>query len=105
MGALQIMVEFLATLLSLLLITYISAFLYFCCHKLFKNGITKNTENDIVKYVGDGGNANTKTVFLIENERQLKDLNKLIERRKEKSYPKFVKLCDKDGKKYITLDL
>ena len=71
MGILQIVMEYLAILLTLLLITYITACLYFCCYKLRNIGASK--ENKMLCLVEQGWwseKENNQTVFLVENERQ-----------------------------------
>ena len=72
MGILQIVIELLAILLTLLLITYISASLYFCCYKLRNIGSSK--EDKMLCLVEEGltlkKDSNPQTVFLIENETQ-----------------------------------
>ena len=72
MGILQIVIELLAILLTLLLITYISASLYFCCYKLRNIGASK--EDKMLCLVEEGltlkKDSDHQTVFLIENERQ-----------------------------------
>lgn len=71
MGILQIVIEFLAILLTLLLITYITACLYFCCYKLRDIGASKEDKMlCLAEQSLASEKENHQTVFLVENEIQ-----------------------------------
>ena len=71
MGVLQIVIEALAILLTLLLITFASAFFYFCCYKLQN---VREAKKDKVLSLAEQNweyERDKPTVFFVENERQL----------------------------------
>ena len=71
MGVLQIVIEALAILLTLLLITFASAFFYFCCYKL--QNVRAAKKDKVLSLAEQGWEYETDkpTVFFVENERQL----------------------------------
>ena len=81
MGVLQIVIEVLAILLSLLLLIFITAFFYFCCYKLQNIGESKEEQLlSLVEEQGRNSKKNKLTVFVVENERkskQQKDLENI----------------------------
>ena len=72
MGVLQIVIEILTILLTLLLITFTSAFLYFCCYKLRNVGAEKEPHEKVLSLSRQGWECEIETpsVFLVENERE-----------------------------------
>ena len=72
MGVLQIVIEMLAILLTLLLITFTSAFFYFCCSKLRNFGAAKQQQDKVLILSKQGWECEIETpsVFLVENERE-----------------------------------
>ena len=72
MGVLQIVIEMLAILLTLLLITFTSAFFYFCCYKLRNFGAVKQQQDKVLILSKQGWECEIETpsVFLVENERE-----------------------------------
>ena len=71
MGVLQIVIEALAILLTLLLITFGSAFFYFCCYKLQNVRAAKKDKVFSIAEQGWEYETDKPTVFFVENEQQL----------------------------------
>ena len=68
MGVLQIVIEALAILLTLLLITFSSAFFYFCCYKL--QNVRAARKDKVLSLAKQGWEYETDkpTIFFMENE-------------------------------------
>ena len=91
MGVLQIVIEALAILLTLLLITFGSAFFYFCCYKL--QNITEAKTDKVLSLAEQGWEYEREksTVFLVENEKLFMRENKsedmkILQKKREQTY-------------------